>query len=38
MVDKDLENLTISEVAPKIRSGEVSPVALTKLYIERIWR
>ena len=38
MVDKDLENLTISEVAPKIRSGEVSPVALTKLYIERIER
>ena len=38
MVDKDLENLSISEVAPKIRSGEVSPVALTKLYIERIER
>ena len=38
MVEKDLENLSISEVAPKIRSGEVSPVALTKLYIERIER
>ena len=38
MVDKDLETLSISEVAPKIRSGEVSPVALTKLYIERIER
>ena len=38
MVENDLATLTISEVAPKIRSGEVSPVALTKLYIERIER
>ena len=38
MVENDLATLSISEVAPKIRSGEVSPVALTKLYIERIER
>ena len=38
MVEKDLATLTISEVAPKIRDGEVSPVALTKLYLERIER
>ncbi len=38
MVEKDLETLTITELAPRIRSGEVSPVALTKLYIERIER
>ncbi len=38
MVEKDLEALTISEVAPKIRNGEISPVGLTKLFIERIER
>ena len=38
MVEKDLATLTISEVAPKIRDGEVSPVALTELYLERIER
>lgn len=38
MMEKDLATLTISETAPKIRSGEVSPVALTKLYLERIER
>ena len=38
MVEKDLETLTITELAPRIRSGEISPVALTELYIERIER
>ena len=38
MVENDLATLSISEVAPKIRSGELSPVALTKLYFERIER
>ena len=38
MVEKDLATLTISEVAPKIRNGEVSPMALTKLYLERVER
>ncbi len=38
MVEKDLATLTISEVAPKIRDGQLSPVALTKLYLERIER
>ena len=38
MVEKDLATLTISEIAPKIRDGEVSPVALTELYLERIER
>ncbi len=38
MVDKDLEALTIADAAPRIRSGEISPVALTKLYLERIER
>ena len=31
MVEKDLATLTISDVAPKIRDGQVSPVALTKV-------
>ena len=38
MVEKDLATLTISETAPKVRAGQVSPVALTKLYLERIER
>ncbi len=38
MLEKDLATLTISETAPKVRAGEVSPVALTKLYLERIER
>ncbi len=38
MVEKDLANLTISDVAPKIRDGQVSPVALTELHLERIER
>ncbi len=38
MVEKDLATLTISDVAPKIRDGEVSPVALTELYLERLER
>ena len=38
MVEKDLATLTISDVAPKIRDGEVSPVELTKLHLERIER
>ena len=38
MKESDLEGLAIAAVAPRIRSGEVSPVALTKLYLERIKR
>ncbi|MGH7774293.1 MAG: amidase, partial [Candidatus Binatia bacterium] len=32
----DLEELTIAEIAPRIRKKEISPVELTKLYLDRI--
>ncbi|MFQ5902916.1 MAG: amidase [Candidatus Binatia bacterium] len=32
----DLEELTISGIAPRIRSREISPVELTKLYLDRV--
>ena len=38
MKEADIENLTIAEVSPWIRSGEISPVELTDLYLDRIAR
>ncbi len=38
MKERDLEGLTISVVAARIRSGEISPVELTTLYLGRIKR
>ncbi len=38
MTELDLEELTIAEVAPRIRSKEVSPVGLTRLFLERTKR
>ena len=35
MIEGDLEELTITEVSPRIRGGEVSPVDLTNLILER---
>ncbi len=38
MTELDLEELTIAEVAPRIRSRKVSPVRLTRLVLERTKR
>ena len=38
MTEDDLENVTIAEIAPRIKSGEISPVELTDLFLERIAR
>ena len=35
MVDGDLLQMTIAELAPKIRAGEVSPVEVTTAALER---
>jgi aspartyl-tRNA(Asn)/glutamyl-tRNA(Gln) amidotransferase subunit A len=35
---RDVENLTIAGLAPEIRSGRISPVELTRLFLERIER
>ena len=32
----EIETLTIAELAPRIKSGAVSPVALTERYLQRI--
>jgi aspartyl-tRNA(Asn)/glutamyl-tRNA(Gln) amidotransferase subunit A len=34
----DLEQATIAEIAPRIKKKEISPVELTKLYLDRIKR
>ncbi len=36
MVLSDLAFATISEVAPRIEAGEISPVALTEIALDRI--
>jgi aspartyl-tRNA(Asn)/glutamyl-tRNA(Gln) amidotransferase subunit A len=38
MTQADIENLTIADISPRIRSGELSPVQLTDLYLDRIAR
>ncbi len=38
MKETDIENLTIAEVSPRIRSGDISPVELTDLFLDRIAR
>jgi aspartyl-tRNA(Asn)/glutamyl-tRNA(Gln) amidotransferase subunit A len=38
MKEADLEDLTIAELSPRIRSGEISPVELTNLMLDRIDR
>ncbi len=38
MTERDLEEMTISEVAPRIRTGDISPVELTHLFLDRIHR
>ena len=38
MKERDLEGLTISVVSARIRSGEISPVELTTLYLGKIKR
>ncbi|MCH8281980.1 MAG: amidase, partial [Chloroflexi bacterium] len=38
MADSDLTKLTISELAPKIRSGEVSPVEVTEAALAKAER
>ena len=38
MTERDLEGMTIAELAPQIRSRKVSPVELTELCLERIGR
>lgn len=38
MPDWQLEDLTIAEISPQIESKKISPVELTKLYLERIAR
>jgi Asp-tRNA(Asn)/Glu-tRNA(Gln) amidotransferase A subunit family amidase len=38
MTQADIENLTIADISPRIRSGEISPVQLTDLYLDRIAR
>lgn len=36
MTERDLEGLSITEVSPRIRDGEISPVELTNHYLSRI--
>ena len=38
MKETDVENLTIGEISPRIRSGDISPVELTDLFLDRIAR
>src|SRR4026209_1492078 len=38
MKETDVESLTIAELSPRIRSGEISPVELTDLFLDRIAR
>jgi aspartyl-tRNA(Asn)/glutamyl-tRNA(Gln) amidotransferase subunit A len=38
MTEKDLESITITEIAPQIRNRKVSPVELTDLFLKRIQR
>ena len=38
MTESDLENLTIAESSARIKSGELSPVKLTDLFLQRIAR
>src|SRR5690242_8559848 len=38
MTEKDLEDMTITELAPQIRSRKVSPVELTDIFLKRIER
>ena len=38
MTEKDLEGMTITELAPQIKSRRVSPVELTDLFLKRIER
>ncbi len=38
MKETDVENLTIAEISPRIRSGDISPVELTNLFLDRIAR
>jgi aspartyl-tRNA(Asn)/glutamyl-tRNA(Gln) amidotransferase subunit A len=38
MIDTDLTDLTIAELSPRIKNGEISPVELTHVFLERIER
>jgi aspartyl-tRNA(Asn)/glutamyl-tRNA(Gln) amidotransferase subunit A len=38
VTERELEQLTIADIGPRLRSGEVSPVELTERYLERIQR
>src|SRR4051812_5740770 len=38
MTETDLADLTIAEIAPRIRAGEISPVELTDCFLQRIER
>jgi aspartyl-tRNA(Asn)/glutamyl-tRNA(Gln) amidotransferase subunit A len=38
MTEKDLDGLTITELAPQIRTQQLSPVELTELFLKRIER
>ena len=38
MTQRDLETLTIADLSPRIKAGEVSPVEVTRLFLERIDR
>ncbi len=38
MQERDLEGLTIADLSPRIKNGEISPVELTRLFLERIHR
>lgn len=38
MRDSDITDLTITELSPRIKSGDISPVELTRLFLERIDR
>jgi aspartyl-tRNA(Asn)/glutamyl-tRNA(Gln) amidotransferase subunit A len=38
MTERDLEGMSITEIAPQIRSKKVSPVELTNVFLKRIER
>ena len=38
MTESEFENLTIAESSERIKSGELSPVELTDLFLQRIAR
>ena len=38
MKELDLEGLAITDLAPRIKKKEISPVELTKLFLHRIER